>query len=70
VTSRPHAPFRHAVNSLGMSLQSRCWLAFADRRDLAQLDAEVVLGALKIEARERGVGRDLPTDWFTEDVNP
>jgi len=21
-------------------------------------------------ARERGLGRDLPTDWFTEDVNP
>jgi alanine dehydrogenase len=21
-------------------------------------------------ARQRGVGRDLPTDWFTEDVNP
>jgi len=21
-------------------------------------------------ARERGIGRDLPTDWFTEDVNP
>jgi ornithine cyclodeaminase/alanine dehydrogenase-like protein (mu-crystallin family) len=22
------------------------------------------------KARELGVGRDLPTDWFTEDVNP
>jgi alanine dehydrogenase len=21
-------------------------------------------------AREQGVGRELPTDWFTEDVNP
>ena len=21
-------------------------------------------------ARERGLGRDLPTDWFTEDVHP
>jgi len=22
------------------------------------------------KALEQGVGRDLPTDWFTEDVNP
>jgi hypothetical protein len=22
------------------------------------------------KARELGLGRDLPTDWFTEDVNP
>jgi alanine dehydrogenase len=30
-----------------------------------------VLGALvHRNARARGIGRDLPTDWFTEDVNP
>jgi alanine dehydrogenase len=30
-----------------------------------------VVGALVYRnARERGIGRDLPTDWFTEDVNP
>jgi alanine dehydrogenase len=29
------------------------------------------LGALvHRNARARGIGRDLPTDWFTEDVNP
>ena len=22
------------------------------------------------KARELGIGRELPTDWFTEDVNP
>ena len=22
------------------------------------------------KAKERGKGRDLPTDWFTEDVHP
>jgi hypothetical protein len=22
------------------------------------------------KARERGLGHDLPTDWFTEDVHP
>ena len=30
-----------------------------------------VLGAIvHRNARARGIGRDLPTDWFTEDVNP
>ncbi len=27
-------------------------------------------GLLYRNARQRGIGRDLPTDWFTEDVNP
>jgi alanine dehydrogenase len=22
------------------------------------------------KAREQGLGKDLPTDWFTEDVHP
>jgi alanine dehydrogenase len=30
----------------------------------------VVGAVLYRNARARGVGRDLPTDWFTEDVNP
>ena len=30
----------------------------------------VVGAVLYRNARARGIGRDLPTDWFTEDVNP
>ncbi|MEA2905624.1 MAG: alanine dehydrogenase [Alphaproteobacteria bacterium] len=30
----------------------------------------VVGSVLHRKAKEQGVGRDLPTDWFTEDVNP
>jgi len=63
-----HVPFRDVVDGLAAGRQSDSQITYSERGNVQGAQFYSVAGAVYEAARAAGVGRELPTDWFLQDI--